>query len=295
MKKIRIRVLRHSAFYSPLLAAITGGFLKKEGLDPDYSIATPEKTIPAGIADGRVHVAQSAVSTSWMLLEKSQTPNYVHFAQINERDGFFITGRKTESVFDWGNLVGKRILADHFFQPLAMLKYALHKHGIAFSDLDAIDAGDVDAMDRAFREGGADYVHQQGPAPQQLEADGVGHIVASVGESIGPVAFSSLCASRQWLQTDMAAAFMRAYRKARHYVINAPASEVAQMEADFFPNIDVNVLTQTIATYQQLGCWPANPCIKRETYERALEIFEFSGLITRHHVYEDVVIAPPED
>lgn len=295
MKKIRIRVLRHSAFYSPLLAAITGGFLQKEGLEPVYSIATPEKTIPDGIADGSVHVAQSAVSTSWMLLEKAETPNYVHFAQINARDGFFITGKKPESVFAWENLVGKKILADHFFQPLAMLKYALHKHGVAFSDLDAIDAGEVDAMDRAFREGAADYVHQQGPAPQQLEADGAGHIVASVGEAIGPVAFSSLCASRQWLQSDMAAAFMRAYRKARHYVINAPAGEIAQMEAEFFPHIDVDVLSQTIATYQQLGCWPADPRINRETYERAQEVFEFSGLITRRHAYHDVVVEPPED
>ena len=52
-------------------------------------------------------------------------------------------------------------------------------------------------MVAAFRSGAGDYVHLQGPAPQQLEADGVGHVVASVGEAIGPVAFSSLCARRR--------------------------------------------------------------------------------------------------
>ena len=39
---------------------------------------------------------------------------------------------------------------------------------------------------RAFRKGEGDYIHQQGPAPQQLEHDKVGHVVASVGEAIGP-------------------------------------------------------------------------------------------------------------
>jgi hypothetical protein len=32
----RITALRHSAFYSPLLATIAGGFLPEEGLEPVY-------------------------------------------------------------------------------------------------------------------------------------------------------------------------------------------------------------------------------------------------------------------
>ena len=53
--------------------------------------------------------------------------------------------------------------------------------------VDAIDAIDVPFgdMDQAFRDGQGDYIHQQGPAPQQLERDGVGHVVASVGKAVG--------------------------------------------------------------------------------------------------------------
>jgi len=32
-----------------------------------------------------------------------------------------------------------------------------------------INAGSVEEIDAAFRRGSGDYVHQQGPAPQQLE------------------------------------------------------------------------------------------------------------------------------
>ena len=110
-------------------------------------------------------------------------------------------------------------------------------------------------MVEAFRAGEADYVHLQGPAPQQLEKDGAGHIVASVGKAFGPVAFSSLCSTRSWLASDMAPAFMRAYRKAQAWVLETPAREVARVEGPYFEGIDADVLEHTIAFYQQLGNW----------------------------------------
>jgi NitT/TauT family transport system substrate-binding protein len=149
-------------------------------------------------------------------------------------------------------------------------------------------------MDRAFRDGDGDYIHQQGPAPQQLEHDGVGHIVASVGEAIGPCAFSSLAATRDWLRTDAAKRFMRAYRKARAWVVDTPAARIAEAEASFFPAIDVDVLTSTIGHYQKLGCWTPHVEITRAAFEVALDVFQHAGLITRRHRYEDVVAPPPD-
>jgi NitT/TauT family transport system substrate-binding protein len=148
-------------------------------------------------------------------------------------------------------------------------------------------------MDGAFRGGQGDYIHQQGPAPQQLEHDRVGHVVASVGEAIGPVAFSSLAATRAWLGTDMAKRFMRAYRKARTWLLATPAAKVAEAEAGFFPDIDRAVLTSTIAYYQKLGCWTPHVEITRPAFEVALDVFQHAGLITKRHRYEDVVAPPP--
>jgi NitT/TauT family transport system substrate-binding protein len=149
-------------------------------------------------------------------------------------------------------------------------------------------------MDQAFRKGEGDYIHQQGPAPQQLEHDGVGHIVASVGEAIGPCAFSSLAATREWLRTEAARRLTRAYRRARAWLLATPAAAVAEVEAAFFPEIDRPVLTATIAYYQKLGCWTPHVEITRPAFEVALDVFQHSALITRRHRYEDVVAAPPE-
>ena len=293
MAQINIMFSRFSAFYSPLISTISAGFLKEEGLEASHSVATPERTVRDALDDGSVHVVQSAVSASWGAMAKGKSSDIVHFAQINERDGFFIAGRKADSAFNWVKLIGKKVLADHGRQPLAMLKYAVHKKGVHFDAIKTIDAGGGGDMDAAFRAGEGDYIHQQGPAPQQLEADGVGHVLTSVGEAIGPVAFSSLSATRQWLETDMAEAFMRAYRKARAYINEMPAAEIARRQAAYFKGIDPGVLCATIEFYQGLGCWNPAVAISREGYEVALDIFLHSGLITKRHAYDDVVVPPP--
>jgi NitT/TauT family transport system substrate-binding protein len=290
---ISIEFTRFSAFYSPLIATMAGGFLQEEGLRPRHSVSAPGKSAIAGLLDGSVHVAQSAPSQGFGPLEQGKQPPAVHFAQINEKDGFFLTGRSADPNFGWNRLKGRKVIIDHGGQPMAMFKYACFKQGLDFADLVPIDAGSTDKMIAAFRRGEADFVHLQGPAPQQLVHDGVGHIVAALGDAIGPCAFSSLAATREWLKTDMARAFMRAYRKARAWLINTPAAEVAKAEAAFFPEIDPAVLTATIATYQKLGNWTPHVDITRPAFAATLDIFQHAGLVSKRHAYEDVVAAPP--
>ena len=247
----------------------------------------------AGLLDGSIHVAQSAPSQGFGPLEQGRLPPAAHFAQINEKDGFFLVGRRAAPDFSWSGLAGKRVLVDHGQQPMAMFRYACFKRGLDFRSLVAVDAGATPDMIAAFARGEGDYIHLQGPAPQQLEHDGKGHIVASLADAIGPCAFSSLAATRTWLASDMAQRFMRAYRAARAWVIAAPASEVAQREAHLFPGIDPAVLTATIAAYQGLGNWSAHVEITRPAFEATLDIFQHAGLITKRHRYEDVIAPPP--
>jgi len=290
--EISIQFTRFSAFYSPLIATMAGGFLAEEGLAPKHSIAPAGKSAIEGVVAGTVHVCQSAPSQGFTPLERGQAPPAVHFAQINEMDGFFLTARAPDPGFTWDRLRGKRVLVDHGGQPLVMFKYACHKRGLDFASIQAVNVPS-DQMDAAFRGGEGDYIHQQGPAPQQLEHDKVGHVVASVGQAIGPCAFSSLAATRAWLGTDMARRFMRAYRKARSWLLATPATRVAEAEASFFPEIDRAVLTSTIAYYQKLGCWTSHVEITRPAFETTLDVFLHAGVITKRHRYEDVVAAPP--
>lgn len=294
MEQINIQFTLFSAFYSPLISTISGGFLREEGLDPKWSIAPAGKSAIAALEDGSADVVQTTVTQSFGPLNEGRVPPAVHFAQINEMDGFFLTGREPDAHFSWDKLEGSQVILFGSGQPLAMFKYACHKAGIDFSKIEVINVGGAADMDKAFRKGVGDYVQQQGPFPQQLEADGVGNIVAEVGRQIGPCAFSTVAAKPEWLQTDMARAFMRAYRKTRQYINEASAQEIAKAEKSFFPNIDPVVLEACIETYQDLGCWTPHVEITPAAYEVTLDIYQFNDLITDRHSYQKVCASPPD-
>ena len=293
MEKIEIQFTLFTAFYSPLISTMSGGFLKEEGIEATYSVSPPGVSAIKALEDSEAQVIQSAPSQAFNSLAKGEMPTAIHFAQINEMDGFFVTAREPDPDFSWKKLEGTEVVMFGGGQPLAMFQYACHKAGIDFSTIKPIKPGGAAAIDEAFREGQGAYVQQQGPYPQQLAADGVGHIVAQVGPQIGPCAFSSLAATREWLATDIAKAFMRAYRKTRQYMIETPASEIAKAEKPYFPDIDEAVLADCIATYQNLGCWTPHVEITREAFEVTLDVFEHFGTLKERYSYDQVCAAPP--
>lgn len=293
MDTINLIASRHSAFYSPLISCIAGGFLEKEGLEGTYTPAGPGQSSGAEVAAGRMDVGQAAVSASWGQLDKGEKPIVAQFAQINRYDGFIIAAREADADFNWSKLAGKKFLHVHGGQPEAMLRYGLHRQGIVLSDLDDIDSPGGDEMMRQWRDGQGDYFHEQGAFPQQLEHLGEGHIVASVGEAVGPTAFSSLVCRWDWLGSDMAKRFTNAYRASRNWVNTADPMDVAKAEESFFPGIAVEATAAAVGYYQELGTWSGDITIEPELYESALDVFAHSNMVTKRHDYNQVVVPPP--
>ena len=304
--RVRILMMRHATFYTPVITAIAGGYLKEEGVDAEYILRSPDQNPLEMLQNGEVEICQSAVSSSFTRIEKGLRNLPVHFAQINRRDGFWISGRGSGGLsitaqtsshdtdqFDWTRLEGCTILADHGPQPLAMLEYAARQQGVDWNRVDVIDAGNPASMDAAFRDGQGDFIHQQGPAPQQLLRDGVGHTVTSVGNAMPEVAFSSLAAMPDYLETETARAFMRGYRKALAWAIGGPAGKIALMISPYFKDSNLGIVSSSVASYKKLRCWSKDPVISKELYEQALEVFIQTGKLTKRPPYEDVVVAPP--
>ena len=286
---LNVFVSRHSAFYSPLIATLAGDFLKRENLDSTYAV------LPAGIPArdlirrGEAHIVQSAVSSSWVHLDKGERDLPVHFAQINRRDGFFLAARQPDANFDFRRLEGRRLLADHALQPLTMLRYCTRLNGCDWDRVELIDRGAPDNMEAAYRAGEGDYVHLQGPAPHQLERVGLATIVASIGERMPEVAFSSLIASRDFLATDEARRFISAYRQARNWAASAPPMEIAKTEASYFPGVPLDALVAAIGAYQRIGCWQGDIGIDEALYEQALRVFLDAGKISKAYPYREIV------
>lgn len=282
--KIRITASRHTAFYSPLLATMAAGFLEKHGLEYTYATLPPGETAASMIRGGKTDIMQTAPSTNWAKMDKGESGFPLNFALINQRDGFFLFRRTPD--FSWKDLEGKTLLADHGSQPLAMLRYAIHYNGADWEKIRVANAGTPAQMTAAFLAGDADFVHLQAPVP-----DLANYAATSVGASMPPNAFSSLCAAREFIGTDACRAFAKAFAEGKAWVRNTPAEEIAVKEASLFPGVDLGVLTSAIAQYKSLGTWDGGIEIPRDLYEQSLNVFEFTGNIKIRHGYETTCVA----
>ena len=294
MQDIKIIVFRHAVFYSPLIAVIAGGFLRKEGQVGSYQVLPAGASIIDEVASGRVDVAQAAVSLSWNDLENGRKPSVAQFAQINTRDGFFIAGREPDSRFTWDKLKSAKFMYVHGGQPEIMLRYGAQKMGLDLDDVIDMNKSSTKEMMASWRSGEGDYFHEQGAYPQQLEHEGCAHLLASVGDAVGPVAFSSLICRWEWLETEQARRFTNAYRASRKWVNTAEPGEIARVESDYFHEHSAEAVGRAIEAYQKMGTWQGNIQIPEDLYENALNVFEHAKRITRRHPYEDVVVPPPE-
>lgn len=293
MTEIKIMASRHSAFYSPVIALIAKGFLEKEGLRGSYYLLPPGTSASQEVAADRMDVGQAAVSVSWRDLEKGEKPSIAQFAQINTRDGFFIAAREPDSNFTWDKLKSGKFMYVHGGQPEAMLRYGAFKLGVDLDDVEGINKPTTKDMMDSWRKREGDYFHEQGSYPQQLEQEGCAHIVASVGDAVGAVAFSSLICRWDWLETEEAKRFTNAYRASREWVRTADPEEVARAEAKFFPDHSTEAVANAIRTYQRMGTWNGDISIPKDLYENALNVFEHSGLIMQRHPFDKVVVPPP--
>jgi NitT/TauT family transport system substrate-binding protein len=279
---IRITASRHTAFYSPLICTMAAGFLEKHGLDFTYATLAPGETAAALIRENKTDIMQSAPSTNWAKMDQGETGFLLHFALINQRDGFFLVSRAAPAqTFNWQNLEGKSLLADHGSQPLAMLRYAIKFNHADWQKIDVVNAGSAEAMTEAFRAGTGDFLHVQAPAPELLTA-------VSVGASMPANAFSSLCAGRDVIAGDSFRPFLSAFAEAKAWVHQTSAEEIAAKEAGYFPRVSKSALTLAIERYKTIGAWGGPAEIPRDLYEQSLNVFESTGSIKTRHSYDEV-------
>ena len=163
-----------------------------------------------------------------------------------------------------------------------MLKYAVKHNGAEWTKIKVVNAGTPEAMEAAFHGGKGDYVHLQAPVLPARSSP-------PWERPMPPVAFSSLCCSRGFQKTEAYRVFLNAYGRAREWVRTAPAAEVAEAEASFFPLVAPEPLTAAVSLYQELGCWEGGLEIPRDLYEQALNVFQATGEIAWRHRYDEVV------
>tara|TARA_B110000438_G_scaffold300669_1_gene353621 strand:+ start:870 stop:1751 length:882 start_codon:yes stop_codon:yes gene_type:complete len=291
MKIINITASRHAVFYSPLLAMINGNFLEEEGLKGKYHKPKENINIYEKIESKEIDVAQSAVSGSWNFLKKNLKSTIKHFALINSRDGFFIISKNLNS-FKWNHLYINPFYYVKGGQPEAMLSYALHKKNIDILKIPNVSNESLSTAEMIYRykKEKKGFFHEQGSYPHELSRENHGKIIQSVGKIIGPVAFSSLCAEEKWIQSEEGKRFSRAFEKAKKWVNTSDPIEIGKLIKNHFEDFSLESVTEAIKDYQILKTWESGIEISEPEYEKSLDVFEHSKLISKRYSINDVVM-----
>src|SRR2546429_527185 len=188
-----------SIFYAPQFVALYGGHFAGEGLDVEVRTAGGGTTTTGALIDGHAEIALGGIMRSLDVADRGG-PLLPHFAQVNQRNGFFLLSRTPRPTFRWADVVGTTIVS--FAEaptPWQCMLTVLRRHGVDPASVRIERTRSLAEALAAFRDGHGDFFETGQPFTEQLIAEGAAHLVASMGDATGPVPFSSYMTTGRFL------------------------------------------------------------------------------------------------
>ena len=143
-------------------------------------------------------------------------------------------------------------------------EHVLKQNGLdPAKDLVLDDSIKFDLMAGAFAGGNAEYVTLFEPTASMTEAQGVGYIVASVGEAAGEIPYTAYFAKKSYIEQNeqLIQDFTDAIYKGQQWTETHSAREIAELIQDFFPDTDLDMLESSIQRYKDIDAWNQTPVL----------------------------------
>lgn len=129
------------------------------------------------------------------------------------------------------------------------------------------------------------------PNALQVESQGLGYVVASIGELGGVVPYTSYSAKISYIQDnpEIIEKFTRAIQKGLDYVHSHSDEDVAEAILEFFPDTSLLDLTKVIERYRSTETWPTTTKFSDESFYHLQEIMMAAGELESIVPYEDLI------
>lgn len=286
---IRLNEVTHSVFYAPLYAAMGLGYFEEEGLSVELTNGGGADKVMTAVVAGQSDIGLAGPEACIYVYNQGKDDYPRLFAQLTKRDGSFLFGR-TNEAFSWENLRGKTIIGGRVGGvPEMTLEYVMRQNGV-IPHVDAtVDTSiQFNMMAGAFTGGTGDYVTLFEPTATELQNEGKGYILASMGQESGEIPYTAFFASQSYLRdnAETVQKFTNIIAKAQRFARESEPSVVAKAVAAQFPDTDLAVLTTVVKRYQESDVWNDTPVMKQEALERLETVMESAGELAR----EDFVV-----
>lgn len=293
LEKIRVAEVAHTVFYAPQYAAISQGFFEEEGLDVELILTPGADKVTAAVLSGDAQIGFSGSEACIYVYNAGEKDYLKTFAQLTQKDGSFLVSRQKYDNFTLDDLKGKSVIGGRQGgMPEMTFEWALRQNNIdPVNDLNIDTSIAFAAMSGAFIGGQGNFVTLFEPNALQIEKQGLGYVVASIGELGGVVPYTSYSARSSYLEKnpEIIEKFTRAIQKGLDYVHNSSDEEVANAILSFFPDTSLNDLAGVIERYRSIDAWPTTTKFSSESFYHLQEIMQAANELNSAVKYEDLI------
>ena len=291
--KVKVAEVAHTIFYAPQYVAIEKGYFEDNGILIDLVLTPGADKVTAAVLSGDVDIGFCG-SEGTIYVYNGGEKNYLKtFAQLTQKDGSFLVSRKKYDIFSLDDLKGKEIIGGRAGgMPEMTFEWALKKSGIdPKKDVKINTSIAFAAMGGAFIGGQGDFVTLFEPTALELEQQGYGHVVASIGELGGTVPYTSYSAKSDYIEKNknIIKKFKKAIQEGLDFVHNHSDREIAQVIIKQFPNTSIDDLERVIKRYREIDAWPKMTNFSEESFYHLQDIMISNNLLKEKIPYSKLI------
>ena len=293
LTQITLAEVTHSIFYAPQYVAIEQGYFEEVGIDIELILTSGADKVTAAVLSKDADIGFCGSEGTIYVYNGGEKDYLKTFAQLTQKDGSFIVSRENIEDFSLEDLKGKTILGGRAGgMPEMTLEYALKQNGIdPEKDVTVDTSVEFAAMGGAFIGGQGDFVTLFEPNALELEQEGYGYVVASLGKLGGVVPYTSYSARISFIEEnkELINNFTKAVQKGLDYVQNHTDEEVAKAIINQFPDTSLEDITKVVKRYRDIDAWPETTEFSEDSFNHLQDIMLDYGAIDEKVPYEELI------
>ena len=290
---IKVAEVAHSVFYAPQYVAHSLGYFKDEGLDVEIVLTSGADKVTAAVLSGDVEIGFCGSEATIYVYNGGEKDYLVNFSALTKKDGSFLVSRKKIDNFNLKMLEGSYVIGGRKGgMPEMTLEWALKQNGVDINKVNIDTSIAFASMQGAFIGGTGDFVSLFEPNASQVEKEGLGYIVASIGELGGVVPYTAYNAKKSYIDANpkVIEGFTKAIQKGLDYVHNNSDEDVAKAILSYFPDTSLNDLTNIIKNYRSIDAWFDTTNITEKDFNHIEEIIKEAGELDTYAPYDKLVL-----
>lgn len=291
--KVTVAEVAHTIFYAPQYVAIEKGYFEEYGIDVNLILTAGADKVTAAVLSGDADIGFCGSEGTIYVYNAKEKDYLKTFAQLTQKDGSFLVSRKKFDNFTLDDLKGKSVIGGRAGgMPEMTFEWALKQNGIdPKNDLEIDTSITFAAMGGAFIGGQGDFVTLFEPNALEIEQQGYGYVVASIGELGGVVPYTSYSARESYIEknSELISNFTKAIQKGLDFVHNSSDKEVAETILSQFPDTSLNDLEKVVARYRKIDAWPKTTKFSEESFNHLQDIMIDNGVLNNKVSYDKLI------